>query len=170
MVQSQGLVNICVPQGQGALRIVCVHVGHSAHRQYFVESDLNAPLPQQNTVFELNLHHVYRSATLNDWAVPVPPQVNWYTAHLLTDVLHHSRQRRDDKVGREPGERAAAGRGVPHDADRDSLPDELLDGRVEPDQKVPQARGRRRLVVKTYDGLDYFSLVHLERGGQTDGL
>ena len=78
--------------------------------------------------------------------------------HFLPNVLHHSRQRRDDKAGREPGERAAAGRGVPHDADRDTLPDELLDGRVEPDQKVPQARGRR-VVMKTYD---CFILVHLE--------
>ena len=54
----------------------------------------------------------------------------------------HCRQRRDDQAGREPGERAAAGRDVPHHADRDALPDELLDGRVEPDQEVPETGGR----------------------------
>lgn len=48
-----------------------------------------------------------------------------------------ARQHRDHQAEREPGERKAAGRYVPHDARRDALPDELQHGRVEADPEVP---------------------------------
>lgn len=49
-----------------------------------------------------------------------------------------ARQHRDHQAEREPGEREAAGRHLPHDARRDALPDELQHGRVEADPEVPR--------------------------------